>query len=80
MGRHATATKREREISGSEDKGPTSKAKSKSLKFESHARKNPVVALKCTEEKLRGMKMLKQTMGRRKTSLVIPAGMNFRIQ
>lgn len=56
MGRHVRATKRPREIDGSEDKGPLLKAKSMSLKFASQAKKNPMLPDKCTEEKQRGMK------------------------
>lgn len=80
MGRHARATKRPKEIDGSEDKGPLLKAKSKSLKFASQAKKNPMVPVKCGEEKLRGMRRLKQMIGRTERSLLVPAGTSLRIQ
>jgi len=80
MGRHATATKRGREMNWSEERGPLSKAKSKSLKFASQPRKNPMVPDKCTEEKLRGSTMYKKMMGRRRRSRIVPGGTTLRIQ
>jgi hypothetical protein len=55
-------------------------AKSKSLKFASQAKKNPKVPVKCTEVKVRGMKRLRQIMGRRQRSLFVPGWINVRIQ
>lgn len=80
IGRQARAIKRVREIDESDDKGPLLKAKSKSLKFASQAKKNPKVPDKCTEVKVRGMKRLRKIIGRRKISLFVPGETDLRIK
>jgi len=80
IGRQARAIKRVREIDESDDKGPLLKAKSKSLKFASQAKKNPKVPVKCTEVKVRGMKRLRKMIGRRQISLFVPGETNLRIK
>jgi hypothetical protein len=63
MGKQAKQMKRE-SFGGSGNKGPSSKANRRSLKFASHERKRTEMAQKCTQERNRGRTRNRMQTGR----------------
>lgn len=76
MGRQAMERNRGRKSGGSEESGPLPKARRRSLKLASQARKNEERPQRVREVSLRGRARKRQTTGRKHTSLVGPEGAN----
>ena len=77
MGRQAKRMKWRNVIGGLDElRGPSPKAKRRSLKLASHAMKKAVVDPRWMVVSLRGRDRKRNMIGRREKSLVVPLGMN----